>query len=328
MFKKMMAKIGIGSAKVDLVLHGNEFALGEKIEGELVIEGGAVEQSINKIEVDFVLSVCTKKQEYKQVVTRIPVANSFIIKSSEKRVLPFHFELPEDLLVSSQMITYSFVTNLDIAAGMDKLDHDNIRVNPPVRLQHVIAAMEQLGFREKYDSRSFDGYTQEFEFSPISFFRDQVEEVEFIVALEDNQIRLLLEVDLYSFGRDEVEIKKEITLSNELLANVSQVANYLEEILKEMVQNPHGYLHHRDPHSYGHRKQHHSGFVGALGGAAVGLLGGMVISEVMDDWVEDITSYSGEMLESALGGDNDSGTDDSGEDLGGFFDDMFGGGED
>lgn len=315
MFKKMMAKIGIGSAKVDLVLHGNEYALGDKIEGELIVEGGAVKQSINKMDVDFVLNVRTTKQEYKQVVTSIPVASSFIIQASEKRALPFIFELPEDLLVSSPMISYFFVTNLDIAAGVDNQDHDSIRLNPPVRLHHVIAAMEQLGFREKYDSRSFDGYTQEFEFSPTSFLRDQVEEVEFIVAIEENQIRLLLEIDLYSFGRGEVEIKQEIILSNELLDDVAKVADYLEEILEEMVQNPHAYLHHRDSH----RKQHHSGFVGALGGVAAGLLGGMVISEIMDDVMGD----AGEELQSAFGGEED------GEgDFGGFIDDMFGGGED
>lgn len=320
MFKKMMAKIGIGSAKVDLVLNKNEYELGDTIEGKFVVQGGNVEQFINKIDVDFMISVRTKKHEYSAAVAKIHVSDSFTIRASERKELPFSYKLPKDFLISSPYVSYYFVTNLDIAAGLDNRDHDYVQINPPQRLYNLIEAFEQLGFHEKHGSRSFNGYTQEFEFAPTSFLRGEVEEVEFIVALEENKINMLLEVDLYTYGRREYEVKREVTLSNDLLYDIPRLVDFLERVLMEIVENPQMYVFQRDFMSYKqHGKHRHSGFAGALGGMAVGLLGGVIIGEIMDEVMEDmfegVLGDAGEELEFAFGG---------GEEEGGFFD-FFGG---
>jgi sporulation-control protein len=272
--------------------------------------------------VDFVISIRTKKQEYTATVAKIHVSDSFTIGVSERKELPFSYKLPKDFLISSQSVAYYFVTNLDIAAGLDNRDHDYVRINPPQRLNNLIAAFEQLGFHEKHGSRSFNGYTQEFEFAPTSFLRGEVEEVEFIVALEENKINMLLEVDLYTYGRREYEVKREITLSNDLLYDLPGLVDFLERVLTEIVENPNTYLFQRDFMAYKtHGKHRHSGFAGALGGMAVGLLGGVIIAEIMDEvmgeMVEGVLGDTGEELESAFGGE---------EEEGGFFD--FFGGED
>jgi sporulation-control protein len=319
MFKKMMAKMGIGSAKVDLVLRNSEYTLGDTIEGELVIQGGAVEQYINKIDVQFMMALRTKKHEYRQAVANIPFSCMFTIGAGERKVLPFTYELPKDLLISSSSVAYYFLTNLDIAAGLDNKDNDYIRVNPPVRFSNIIDALNELGFREKHDSRSFNGYAQEFAFFPTAFLHGQVKEVEFIAAIEEEQIRLLLELDLPSFGR-EVEIKQELTLSNELLNDVAKLADYLREVMMEMVGNPHAYLHHHTYMHHGHGQHRHSGFAGALGGFAAGILGGVILSEIMDEVMDGLGVE--DALESAFGGD-DAGDDEGG--FGDFLGDMFGG---
>jgi len=322
MFKKMMAKIGIGSAKVDLVLNKNEYELGETIEGKFIVQGGNVEQFINKIDVDFVLNVRTKKQVYNAVVAKIHVSDSFTIQASERRELPFSYKLPKDFLISSPYVSYYFVTNLDIAAGLDNRDHDYVQINPPQRLKNIFTAFEQLGFREKHDSRSFNGYTQEFEFAPTSFLRNEVEEIEFIVALKEDQIDMLLEVDLYTYGRKEYEVKREITLSNDILNDMPRLVDFLERVLMEIVENPHVYMFNRDLMYYkSHGKHPHSGFAGALGGMAVGLLGGVIIGEIMDEVMED-------MFEGVLGdvGEELESDFDLGGEEGGLFD--FFGGED
>ncbi|GEN32936.1 sporulation protein [Aneurinibacillus danicus] len=318
MFKKMMAKIGIGSAKVDLILKQNEYTLGDKVEGEVILQGGSVAQELNKIDVDFVLHLRTKQKEYRQVVSTISIPIMKTLRAGERQTIPFTYDLPKDLLVSSHMVAYYFATNLDIAAGVDSKDNDYIRVNPPARFMNILRAFEELGLREKHDSRAFDGYTQEFEFFPTSFLRDRVKEVEFVAAIEEHQIRLLLELDLYSFGR-EVEIKQEIVLSNELLSDVSRLADYLRDVMAEMAGNPEAYLYHRHSMPYGHGNHRHGGFAGAIGGLAAGLLGGMVISEIMNEIMED------EGVEEALGGAEEMIGEEEGEEDGGFFDDFFGG---
>ncbi|MED0680489.1 sporulation protein [Aneurinibacillus thermoaerophilus] len=314
----MMAKLGFGSARVDLVLRNSEFILGDTVEGELVIQGGAVEQYIKKIDVQFMMAIRTKQNEYRQAIATIPFACNFNIGAEERKVFPFRYELPKDLLISSHTVAYYFVTNLDIAAGVDNQDRDYIRVNPPQRFQNIIAAFEQLGFREKHDSRKFNGYAQEFEFFPTTFLRDRVKEVEFIAAIEEEQIRLLLELDLPSFGH-EVEIKHEVALSNELLADPASVADYLRGVMEEMVDNPHAYLHQRSMMEHDHHHHRHGGFAGAMGGFAAGLLGGMILSEIMDEVMDGVGG--GDAIESAFDGGDDGGG------FGDFFGDMFDGGD-
>lgn len=100
MLKKFMAKLGVGSAKVDLVLKKHEASLGEVIEGEFRVEGGTVEQQINNIGVDLNLKIRVKNQDFSKTISSIPVSSSFIIRPSEKRILPFTYQLPLNLPVS------------------------------------------------------------------------------------------------------------------------------------------------------------------------------------------------------------------------------------
>ncbi|SDZ14114.1 sporulation protein [Thermoactinomyces sp. DSM 45892] len=299
MFKNLLAKFGHGSAKVDLVLDKQSFTLGESVSGSLMIQGGEVEQKINRIDIDFVVSIRKDGHEYKQVIQTFPFHHTFHIQPAERRTFPFSYTMPNNLLVSGTSVAYFFKTRLDIADGVDSSDRDFVHIDPPARLQQVIHAFQQLGFHEKYDSRSFDGYMQEFEFAPTNYFRDKVQEVEFKAAIEEGGVRLLLEVDLYSFF-GEREIKREIWLTNEMLNQTSELVQYLNQVITEIVNDPsmysqgysgyfqhgqHGHRNHR--YSHGHHRSHSSGgmgktAMGAIGGFAAGMLAAEVMDEVLD----------------------------------------------
>lgn len=320
MFKKFLAKLGKGSAQVDLVLKNNQFQSGDLIEGELIVQGGTVEQEINKIEVDLYLYVRVKTQEYTYKILSIPFLQPFKIQPSERKSLPVQAHLPDNLPLSSYTVHYFFVTNLDIAGGVDSSDRDYIEVVPPHRLNQLLAAFDQLGFREKQDSRSFNGYTQEFEFFPTTFLHGRVEEVEFVVAFEPDQLRLLVEVDKYSFF-GEKEIKREITISNDLLNDLPALTNYLQQVLQEIVENPDAFSYPYSMYGTGHSHHYHhahrhSNFAGALGGFAAGVVGGMILADILNDDDEETEEDGGLFAE-----------EDNGEESGGFFDDLFGGDE-
>jgi len=313
MFKKFMAKLGVGSAKIDFVLKKDEYALGETIEGEFRIEGGNVDQEINKIDLDLNLRLLAKGKEFNQTITSIPVQHSFIIRAQERKVIPFTYELPMNLLVSRGPVSYYFTTRLDIAAGVDNLDKDYIKILPPVRFNNLIEALGRLGFREKMDSGKFDGSSQEFEFFPTSHFNNHLSELEFVAALEDNGIRILLELDLRTaFGFGEKELKRELFFSNEELGDVQLLSGKLEDIINEMIQNPHEYPASRYKSHYGGHHHHHghgrhgSGLAGAMGGFAAGMFGGMLLGELL----------SGDEEMDFAGGEEDA--------YGGMFD-FFGG---
>ncbi|MFC7440344.1 sporulation protein [Laceyella putida] len=277
-FKKFMAKLGKGSAQVDLVLDKQEYKLGEQINGELFIQGGTIEQDINKIDIDFLMSVRIGEHEQTILINRFPFHEPFKIKPSERKSYSFSYELPQNLLLSGYSVSYYFITHLDIAAGVDSTDRDPIDVLPPDRFQNILKAFDKLGFCEKYGSRSFDGHMQEFELTPTSLLKDDVKEVEFVAAMEKAGIHLLLEVDLRTFS-GEKEVKREVWLDNELLNNESELVNHLQHILFEMVNEP-GFYH------YDKAKFHHkvSRLPGAIGAFAIGL----IAMELLDEAVEEV----------------------------------------
>lgn len=303
MFKRVLAKLGVGSATVNLVLDKDEYTLGDTVEGQILVEGGTVEQRINKIDVDLVLSVRVKEKVFSHTVDSASFHTPFLVAPSEKKVFPFTFSLPNNLLISGNTVWYDFVTRLDIADGVDHSDRDPVRILPPERLNRVLEALGRLGFREKHDSRSFDGYVQEFEFFPTDFMRERIEELEFVASLEEDGIRLLLEVDLRTLFGGEKELKREVFLENSLLEDVTALSDHFRELIGEMAENPGAFSGFRFDH---HPHHAFSRYGGAIGGLAAGVLGGLVLSELVEEVAEGAEDL-GEVL----------------EDVGDFFD--FGG---
>ncbi|MFC7440339.1 sporulation protein [Laceyella putida] len=305
LFKDLMARFGKGAAKVDLILNRNQFQLGDVAEGKLVIQGGAAEQKINKIDVRLMVVIRYDETEYVHAVTSIPFYESFTIHPGEYKEFPFQCQLPYDLMISGHYVTYFFNTELDIAGGIDQKDRDYIEILCPQSLQQVLNALNHLGFREKHDSRKFNGHVQEFAFFPTDFLQGKAEELEFVVAVQPDGVRLLLELDLISFGHEK-ELKREVFIPNHLLESEDGLVSELKRILEEMAEYAHTDYHHDSHygHSY-HGHSHHghghhsSGMAGAVGGFAAGVVGAMVVNEMLD---------------------NDDGDDDDGG-LEGFFED-------
>lgn len=134
MFKELMARFGKGAAKVDLVLDRNQFQLGDVVEGKLTIRGGEVEQKVNKIDVRLMGVIRFGESDHNLNVTSIPFYQSFTIHPGEYKEFPFQYQLPYDLLVSGNYVTYFFHTELDIEGGVDQTDRDYIEILPPQKL--------------------------------------------------------------------------------------------------------------------------------------------------------------------------------------------------
>jgi len=322
MFKKLLSKLGIGSAKINLVLHHPHVRVGEKIEGEFFIEGGMTEQHIRKLDVELRLIVHANGQQHRQTVAVIPVAPSFTIQPGERKVWPFSYTLPLHLPITRYGVEYVFVTRLDIADGVDAFDQDAIRILPPVPLEKVFYALDKLGFREKPTSGKITAHGQEFAFFPTEAFRGVIEEIECFAFLEEHGIRLQLEVDVLNgiLGFGERELKRDVFFSYDEVNDVEGLAQKWHMLLQEMVQQPQMYAHSsyiphqpyvpHDPryyHTYPSRHHGH-GMMGAIGGFAAGMLAGMVAEELIEDVVEDAFDV-GDQVEDMVGdwfdGDDD-----------------------
>lgn len=297
-----MAKFGRGGAQVDLVLDNNQFALGAPVSGKIIIHGGAIEQRINHIEIDFMIDVVVKGQIYTHIVHQFVFDESFYIEASGRKELPFTYQLPTNLLISSNSVSYYFVTHLDIAGSIDHKDRDYITVIPPRPFERVLAAFSHIGFYEKYDSRSFTGFFQEFAFAPPTEWKDLIEEVELAGLLESDGIRLLIEIDLKEKNRDR-ELKRELSIAQEILEKPTELMETLRKTLDEMLLHRNQYL---CPLDELHPWHHSSKSITSIGGFAAGFIAAEMIDE-LEDLVEEILDEDDEEEQDDTNEDNSFG---------------------
>jgi len=130
LLRKMMSRLGVGSAYVDLRLNKHMLNPGDVIEGQLYIRGGTVEQKIKKLDVDFVCKTMRAGKEEDTVIATIPIAGEFVIEEEETKMLPFRYRLPDEIVPSQQGVSYRFITRLHIEDAVDTLDFDYIQIVP------------------------------------------------------------------------------------------------------------------------------------------------------------------------------------------------------
>lgn len=314
MLKNFLARFGKGAATVDLRFENRPYHAGETINGEVHIHGGEVEQKVNSMAVRFMMGVGTKQGSTTREVAAIPLSGAHVILPKEQKVIPFTYQVPSNIPVSRGTISYYFDTQLDIEGGVDRTDVDRLIIEVPQQVQVIFQAMGQLGFKEKHTSGQVDQYGQEFAFFPTQHFAGQVSEVELRFAYEDSGVRVWMEVDCKS-GFHEIETKQEFFLEQSVLHNESQLTELLKQYITKAVEHPHSYT---QPFSYTSHGYHYgSGIGGMVGGLAMGILGGMLISEMIDGLgVDEMMEGAAEAVgfdEEAFGGEDDL-------DFGDFFD--------
>ena len=87
MFKRMLASVGIGSAKVDLMLHQDVVKAGDMISGIVRIEGGRVDQEVDDVYA-FVMTRYLREQndskrEVEAAVSKFLLAGKFTVKAEQ-----------------------------------------------------------------------------------------------------------------------------------------------------------------------------------------------------------------------------------------------------
>ncbi len=293
MFKKILASFGKGAAVVDLRLQNTEYKVGENVQGNVIVQGGDIEQKVNSINVGLFMEIQSENGPSVQHIDTIPLSGSFVIGTKEEKVFPFLYQLPYTLPVSSSTVSFYYDTHLDIEGGIDKKDVDYIQVTPKKELMYVFQTLESLGFRQKTNSGKLDHYGQEFVFFPTTHFNHEVNEVEIRFAYEEHGIRIWMEVDVRQ-DFHEAEVKRELFLNEETLNNESELTELLEQVIAESIHHPqqyheeHGYSSYGNHHELQEQYNHHSSSVaGMVGSFAAGAVGGMLLNETIEEFTED-----------------------------------------
>jgi sporulation-control protein len=205
-FNKMLASIGIGSARVDTLLDHTTLRVGDTLEGEVNIKGGSTEQQIDSIYLHL-MTQYSKQQgdsatQVNFVLAKLEVAKPFTIGPAQQVDVPISLQLPLTTPVTLGRVPVWLKTGLDIDYAIDPKDTDLIEVLPHPSMELFLSAATHMGFRLKAstcESNSRLGrdvpFVQELEFSPPPSYSAGIRELELMFFLKPEGLEVMVEID-------------------------------------------------------------------------------------------------------------------------------------
>ncbi|MBB1489029.1 sporulation protein [Oceanospirillum sediminis] len=245
MFKKLLASVGIGGAKVDTILTKEVVSPGDTISANIVITGGDTEQEISGLDLALMTRVKVERDDTEMVINKPlaqwHIADKFVIQPGEIREIPFEGSLPWETPVSSNGARNNqtrvwIATGLNIDMAIDASDKDPLNIIPTPTQNKVLQAMDNCGYTifkadveegqlRGHDFASTTGCYQELEYRPNEFALFGLNEVEVSFVASEHVTHVLLELDR-NFGGDSY---RSLTLPNNI--SLEEVTAQLKSLL-------------------------------------------------------------------------------------------------
>ena len=149
----LMARIGVGTATLKLQLQQTHFLHGDSIEGTLVLEGGGVEQHIERICVLLLEYQPAGKNSYWKTVNSVEVTAAFQIAPHNVQKFPFQLTVPEMAHITTSDFTANstrIVAEADILGAVNPSCGIDVQITPDPEILVLDAAMRALGFTTAY----------------------------------------------------------------------------------------------------------------------------------------------------------------------------------
>ncbi|KIZ17962.1 sporulation protein [Streptomyces natalensis] len=223
-FKKLLASLGAGGAKVETVLFEENVVPGGVAQGEVRMQGGSVAQEIQGLSVGLqaVVEVETSDGERRENIefTKLRVGGAFQVQPEAVHTVPFGLEIPWETPITSFLGTHlkgmsvGVSTELAIARAVDSSDLDPVSVHPLPAQQAILDAFGRLGFRFKSadlekgrirGTRQKLPFYQEIEFHAPQQYRG-LNQVELSFVADEREMDVVLEMDkkpgLFTGGSD------------------------------------------------------------------------------------------------------------------------------
>ncbi|GII81197.1 hypothetical protein Sru01_61790 [Sphaerisporangium rufum] len=222
MFRKLMAAFGAG-VEVDTVLRDRQVTPGSTLHGEVRFRGGSAAHRVDEITIDLtaVVEVESGDSEHHRTFgfQRSRVSGPFELPAGEARSLPFAVAVPWETPVSAVAghplpgMRLGVATELSLAGALDKSDLDPLFVAPLPEQDHLLAALDRMGFRFKradLEAGRLQGATlpffQEIEYHAGPEWRRHFNELELTFVAGPHSMDVILEADkrggFLTAGRD------------------------------------------------------------------------------------------------------------------------------
>jgi sporulation-control protein len=309
-FKKMLSAFGVGGPSVDTVLANPNTRPGLALDGQVNLLGGDAPASIEQVTIGLVTRVEIEGGDSEYAGTmefhRMAVSGPLQLAPKQQLAIPFQLPVPWETPITDVYgqrlhgMTMGLRTELAVARAVDKSDLDQVNVHPLPVHERILDAFQRLGFRFKHadlERGHIRGvqqtlpFYQEIEFFAAPQYAQAITEVELTFVTSQRGVEIVLECDkrggFLSAGHDSFG---RYTVSH---ADVDRVdwAQVVDGWLRETTSR-YGNLRSqgqgfgaRQGYGHGHRGRG-AGMGGMVAGAALGVAGGLVAGELIEDAVE------------------------------------------
>ncbi len=294
-FKKMLAKLGVGGPSVDTVLASPITRPGGQVTGHVHVKGGDHDTQIEYVSLGLITRVEVESgdHDYSKDVEfhRVHVAGAFALPAGATHSLPFSFDVPWETPITSfygqhlHGMTMGVRTELSVAKAVDKTDLDPLQIQPLPTHEALLEAFLRLGFRfarADLERGHIHGlhqtlpFYQEIEFFPAPAYASRVRQVEVTFVTSPTGVDVVLEFDKRGFLGSSHDTFSRYHVRHDQVGTADW-ASVVDGWVREAISK-HGSLPHQQKPHGGHG---HGGAMAA--GVAGGVLGGMVLGEVLDD---------------------------------------------
>ena len=222
MIANVLARFGIGGAKVVTRLERARYHQGETVQGEIFVQGGQVRQRIEEIYLYVVVKYVQEGRIRSYVMRERRLVESFEVGLQESKVVPFDIRLPSDAPITVDGTVVYVKTGLDIGMAFDPRAVDGIDIEPHPMIDHVIQALSKIGFEQKGVECEYNQYfsrhpfVQKFHFTPSERYRDYIEQLSFIFYVDEEELQVIMEVkqratDLFSSLEEALQLDQRLT---------------------------------------------------------------------------------------------------------------------
>ncbi|MCM1975259.1 MULTISPECIES: sporulation protein [unclassified Streptomyces] len=312
-FKRLLGSLGVGGPTVDTVLDAGAVRPGGPLSGQVHLKGGNADFDIEHITLELVARVEVEHDEGEGegvvAFERFTVGGGFRLAAGAEQSVPFTVTVPwetpiTELYGQALGIVLGVRTELAVAGAKDKGDLDPLAVGPLPVQEAVLEAFGQLGFGFRSADLEYGRiggtgqrlpFYQEIELTPSPVYAQHFTEVEVTFLADPAGMEVVIEADkrggFFSEGHDALT---RFTVSH-TDAEGADWNSVVEGWLRQLVEHRASYGGHSsygghgEHGGHGSHGGHHSGpgvgtaVAAGAAGLAVGVVGGMVAAEVVDE---------------------------------------------
>ncbi|WP_407331774.1 sporulation protein [Enterovibrio sp. 27052020O] len=259
-FKKALAKVGVGSAEIELVLPKASFAQGESTSATVLVTGGSTRQQIDTLSFELCCDYMgweqirsngeqgqkRRKRRMTHTLVKWHLPDTFALETGEKRQFDTQFQIPMDTPLSMGDGKIWVRGSLDIPMAKDASCEALVTVTPDALLNAVFEGFEQSGLRIEMVSnqdveRASLPFEQCFTLVPVSGrLMESLRRVELVASRDNEGLQLALVLSRQSGGVGDAlgrlvganKVRRALTIPHDALP--TQTTKHIEAFLSKI----------------------------------------------------------------------------------------------